>query len=295
MAFTLSNAMVQAWRELGMIFDSTATGGSATTIIDTKSPWTADDAQIGGTAIITRDAGGAGASPEGRFARVTDYVASTTTFTIDTVTDAVASGDSYAIARKTISLNQMIQAVNDGLTGLQRIALVDTSLTVVSNQTEYDIPVGLKMDDFIDILLQAYTDDSDDNQYYSIKSRTQVLPAAPGSTGLLVIPPGLPAGYTIKLIYNGVHPKLAAYSGIISETIPQALAVAATIDKAMTWLGSKRIESSPGLLQRWNDAKQTLANAKIEHPIWKPERKPRFFVLGRRNRRYPGDQSYYDR
>jgi hypothetical protein len=281
MALTLSKVMARAWRELGFAIDILATGGSATTIVDANTQYTSDDALLGGTAIITRDAGGAGASPEGKFSRITDFVASTKTFTIDTVTDAVASGDSVLLATPRIKMPQMIQAVNDGLTDLGTITLVNTSLAGVAAQTEYALPVGLKIKRLVDVQYQTRTNDSDDNQYRSIIGQTEYVPAAPGSTGLLILPQ-LPASQTIKIIYEGVHPTLAAYSDVVSETIQEELAVAAAINKVLTWYVSKRGDSALDtfVIQRWNDAKNVLERQKADKPIFKTKPRPKWFVAG---------------
>jgi hypothetical protein len=281
MALTLSKVMARAWRELGFAIDILATGGSATTIIDTNSQYTADDALVGGTAIITRDSAGAGASPEGKFSRITDYVASTETFTIDTVTDAVAAGDGVLLATPRIKYTQMIQAVNDGLADLGTISLVDTSLTTAADQTEYALPVGLKIKRLLDVQLEGDTADANDARYVSIFSQTQYVPAAPGSTGLLIIPQ-YAAGYSLKIIYEGVHPVLSAYSDVVSETIQEELAVAAAINKALTWYVSKRGDSALDtfVVQRWNDAKQTLQAQKAEKPIYRIKPKVKWFVAG---------------
>ena len=281
MALTLSKVMARAWRELGFAVDIKATGGSATTIIDTNSQYSADDALVGGTAIIVRDALGAGASPEGKFARITDYVASTTTFTIETVTDAVAAGDSVLLATPRIKLPQMIQAANDGLADLGTISLVDTSLTSAAAQTEYALPVGLKIKRLLDVQIQGITTDGNDNRYVSIIGQSRYIPAAPGSTGLLILPQ-LPADRTIKIIYEGVHPTLSVYSDVISETIQEELAVAATINKALTWYVSKRGDSALDtfVIQRWNDAKNILQQQKAEKPIFRAKPRPKWFVAG---------------
>jgi len=288
MALTLSKVMQRAWREMGFSIDILATGGSATTIVDSNTQYTSDDSLVGGTAIVVRDAAGAGASPEGKFARITDFVASTKTFTIDTVTDAIASGDSILLATPRIKLPQMIQAVNDGLTNLGTISLVDTSLTSAAAQTEYALPVALKIKRLLDIEYNTITTDSDNNQWRSILGQSRYVPAAPGSTGLLILPQ-LAASRTIKITYEGVHPVLSAYSDKISETIQEELAVAAAIDKALTWYVSKRGDSALGTftIQRWNDAKQTLQMQKADKPVNRSKPKPKWFVANNPETVYP--------
>jgi hypothetical protein len=279
MAVTLSKVMARAWREMGFSIDILATGGSTTTIIDTNSQYSSDDALVGGTAIVTRDAGGANAAPEGEMQRISDYVASTTTFTVATAfTAAPAAGDAILLATPRIKLPQMRQAVNDGLAELGTISLVDTSLTSAAAQTEYALPVGLKIKRLVDVQVQGITTDSNDNRYMSIMGQTSYVPAAPGSTGLLILPQ-LPASRTIKIIYEGVHPTLFAYSDVISETIQEELAVAAAINKALTWYVSKRGDSALDtfVIQRWNDAKNMLQQQKADKPIYRTKSKPKWF------------------
>ena len=277
----LSDVMRRVWFEMGDLSIITATGGSATTVVDTNTSYTTDDALLGGTAIVidTTD----GLTPKGKFSRITDFVASTKTFTIDTVTDAIDAGDTIGLAKPKIKAAQMKQAVNDALRDhIGTISLVDTSLTTVAEQTEYALPVTLKLKQLKDVLIQTVTTDADDNQYQSIKGATYVEPALPGSTGLLVIPE-YDAGRKIKIIYEGLHPELTAYDSKVSETIPEALMVAAALEKALTWLVSKRGDSALGgfLIQKYNDAKQAIANAKVESPVYRSNKKPKFFLLNR--------------
>lgn len=275
MALTLSKVMQRAWRELGFSSDIKATGGSATTVVDANTPYTSDNALVGGTAIVVRDAGGAGAAPEGEYGRISAFASSSDTFTIDTLSQAVAAGDFIQLATPRIKLPQMIQAVNDGLANLGTISLVDTSLTTVASQYEYALPVGLKIKSLTDILLEQPS-----GPYISVKGLFKNFPAAPASTGVLETREAFTAGYTLKIVYEGVHPALSAYNSVVSETIQEELAVAAAIDKALTWYVSKRGDSALGtfVIQRWNDAKQTLQLQKTEKPVNRTKPAAKWFV-----------------
>lgn len=279
MALTLSKVIQRAWRETGFSVNIKATGGSTTTIVDSRTQYTSDNSLVGGTAVVTRDAGGASAAPEGEFAVISAFVASTKTFTIDTLTSAVSSGDSILLATPRIKLEQMIVCVNDALTNLGTISLVDTSLTAVANQTEYALPVALKIERLLDIQFNTITNDSDNNQWRSILGQAEYAPAAPGSTGLLILPQ-LPAGRTIKIIYEGVHPTLYAYNDKVSETIQEELVATAVIEKVLTWYVSKRGDSALGTfaIQRWNDAKTALQMQKADKPIFRHRPKAKWFV-----------------
>ena len=277
MALTLSRVMERAWRAIGHTTDIKATGGSTTTIVDANTRYTSDDALLYGTAIVTYDAGGAGAAPEGEYGMITDFNATTKTFTIDTTLGAaVASGDKVSLCRSAIPLQTMIACVNDGLRDLGFIDLVDTSITYDSGTITYAIPVTAKYDQ-IDFLVR----DDTDEMYRSIKGQTKIRPSAPGSTMAVDIW-GVADATNIILVYKGVHPMLTAYSSVVSETIPEALAVAATVDKALEWLVSKRGDSALNtfIVQRWNDAKNTIVNTKVMSPKNDVKKKPKYAVFG---------------
>lgn len=279
---TLSNIAVRAWRELGFGVDITATGGSTTTVVDANTKYTTTNSLQGGTAVVVRDAGGASAAPEGEYGRISAF--SGTTFTIDTVSAAIASGDSILLANPKIPLTQMIQAINNGITDLGFIAGINTSITTTADTTEYTLPVALKSDDLIDVMYQGRTGNSADNEWISIKSQSHVEPSAAGSTAIIYLP-FLPTSRTVRIIYNGYHPLLTAYNSTINEQVSETLATAAAIDKALTWLVSKRGNSALGtfLIQRWNDAKQTLEKWRLERPLYKPHMKPKYFVSNNTN------------
>lgn len=277
----LSDVMRRAWTDIGHLTQITATGGSATTIVDTNTKYTTDDALVNGTALIiaTTD----GLTPQGKFAKITDFVASTKTFTIDTVTDAIGAGDIIGMVNPKISALQMKQAVHDALRDhIGTISLVDTSITTATGQTEYALPVTMKLQRLDDVLIQTRTGDADDNGYESIKGRVKLFPSAPASTGLLVIP-DFGGAYNLKIVYEGLHPDLTAYNSTISETVPEALLVSATVEKALTWLVSKRGDSALGtaLIERLNRAMQEVSNAKVERPVYRSRKKDKLFILGR--------------
>lgn len=277
MALTASRVMQRAYRDLGMLTDFLATGGSITTIIDTLTRYTVDDTFVNGTAFVTRDAGGASAAPEGEYGIVSNYDAASKTWTISAVSVAIASGDGIGLTRSTIPVAQMLRAVDDGLQDLGYIGLVNTSLTSDSNG-EIALPVGLKYGELYDVQIEQFPELPFPSNWISIKGQTTIQPAAPGSTATLR---GVPVGYTPIITYKGVHPAITSYSSVVSETIPEALAVAATVNKALTWLVSKRNEASLNsfMTQRWNDAKDTLAQVKVEVPIARTRSHPKYFAM----------------
>lgn len=275
---TLSDIVRGAWTELGQLSIVQATGGSATTIVDTNTKYTTDNALLGGTAVVitTTD----GLTPQGKFSRISAFNASSKTFTIDTVTDAIGSGDTIGLARPTIPMHQMIQAVNDALKDhIGTISQVDVSLTSQSGNATYTLPEGMYIKKLLDVQIEPGGTNSPniDEAYHSIMGQVEILPTP---TGGQMISHGLYAGKEIKIIYEGLHPKLTLYNDKVHESVQEGLLKAATVDKALSWLVSKRGDSALGtfLLQKLNDARQTIANMKVEQPVLRSRKAARYFV-----------------
>lgn len=274
-AFQLTHLLQKSYRRLKGTKISIATSGSTTTIVDSKLPEyladsNEDDILNGGTVIIIKDAGGAGAAPEGEFNRISDYEDSNGTITVpDALTAAVASGDRYMYISSTdFPLYDLIETVNDALVGLGRIPRVYSSLTTANAQTEYTLPVSLKGIDLHDIEIQRVLTDSNDNRYVSIEG-WKITPADPGTAGLLTIPQ-FASGYTLRIGYPGLHPRVSAYSDYISEYIHPELATAAVRAYAWQWYNDQR-----GGGDDWSKAKEDRAwnqldLAKAEYPIKLP-------------------------
>lgn len=97
------NALLKRFlRETGLGDYGTATGGSTTTIIDTtklQSTQFNTREWVGGWGRISKDAGGAGAAPEGSISPITTYAPSTGTITLNPAITAVAASDEYELWR----------------------------------------------------------------------------------------------------------------------------------------------------------------------------------------------------
>lgn len=279
MAFTLSNMLYGAWAALGQTDETTATGGSTTTAIDTKlSGKYTDDDLVGGTIVVVRDAGGLGAAPEGEFARISAYSDGSQTFTIDTITTAIASGDRIGIVKPLYNLQVMIQRANEALREVGKIPLPDTSLTTVANQTEYALPVALKSARLIRVEVQTLKNVTGDNEWITIPN-WRVVPASPGSTGLLILP-SMIAGYTIKITYLGYHTAVNAFNDPISEYIDPRLAIKALELRALDWLISSKGQSATNFeLQRWNKAATEYDQLQAKYPVFKEVNYPKFAVF----------------
>ena len=297
MAFTLSNLLVAVLQEIGQLKTTVATGGTTLTAIDTKQIGkSSGGAWKDGTLIVINDAGGAGAAPEGEFNRISAYVDTTGVFTVDTAfTVSVASGDTFGWASQFYPLHDVIEAINAGFRKLGDIALVDTTtLDTASGKTEYAASVAWKRREPGKIDYQGQTGDSDDNECIRLHN-WEFVPAAPGSSGLIVFQEQLISGRDIRVWYVDQHPRLNDFDDVVSETVTPKLAVAAAVESTLNWQNSRLRGNNDFLIQRLNDAKIELSRRMTEVPIWKPKRSGKLMIVGESRRRYPGDPEILSR
>lgn len=285
MATTAANIAYRVWQDLGKIeaFEEfVATGGSTTTVVNGKiadrQDRPEDNYSIDFTAIVVRDAGGASAAPEGEMQRISAYVSGTYTHTVDTAfTVAPASGDYIAIANADIPLREMYRAINNALVKIGEIPQVDTSLTSAAQQTEYALPVALKRENLLFVEFQGITNDANDNRYIPIYDY-RIIPGAPGSTGLLVLPQ-LISGRTIRLTYRAVHPVVSTFSSYISEYIHPAVLIPAVAKECLRWWNGVNGGGNQYWLQKENEAANELELMLRKYPIWKPETNPHYWTF----------------
>jgi len=216
---TLFNATLQLANRLKILRVSTATGGGATSVVDTKRTESID-AFNGGTVWIITDAAGASAAPEGEWARVSDWALVGTTATIAELTAAVAAGDTYGIATGSFPLDMLISGINDQLVRHKVVRYDRTSLDVVSGQSEYTLPAGIRADNLLGVYLES---DSDSNDSKPTPLSFEVQTAAAGSTHLLVLKSvGLPVGYDLMLEYTTHLSPLYLATDVIDDSLPMA-------------------------------------------------------------------------
>lgn len=250
-----------------------ATGGSATTAINTA--WAGieealfednDDGLINGTICVATDAGGAGASPEGKVSRISTYDAASSTITFsDTVTDAIATGDKILTVNPLIPLEDMIELANNAMMYLGDFDLIDTSLSFNDAQTEYTMPSVIRQKP-LGVQVQTLQD-ANSNMWKNVNV-FNVRPATAGQNWTLVLPQGS-SGYTIAIKYRILHPKLTAYDSDILEVIHPDLAKACLVAHAYQWVNNKLGGNNEYLVARENTAWQELEIAKARFPIEK--------------------------
>jgi len=197
--------------------------------------------------------------------------------TIATVTDVVGAGDTILLPKQDIfPLSTVVSRVNRALTNLGDVPYPDTSLTTAGSQTEYSLPVAAKRG-----LRAVYCQglaDTNDNQWAPV-SNWRLDPTTAGTAGTLILPQ-LPSGMTLKLIYVRSHPTVSLYSDYISEYIaPKVVSLAVAVE-ALEWYNNREENQGNSEYYMWlmQEKKKDLREAKVEFPVWKPNRQPRYFV-----------------
>lgn len=285
---TLFDLLKKSYISLGHMEISTATGGTTTTIVDTKLGEKYGDGDIvNSTVFIIRDAGGNNDAPEQEVSRITDYVQSTNTITVSpSFTVAVASGDTYGISKPIIELDTMKELANNALQGLGTIQLTDTSITTVDGQTEYSLPTSLKYK--ISMVQISTNDDTNYLQFNDIGGWYQIN-SGPGSTGMLVFNNELPPGYTLKLFYESEHPRVQNMSDKIAESIHSEYATRLVVDKALEYQVRRTNGTDPFLLQTSNKSMQDVAEARAKFTQQKLKR-PKYLTPYRFKYEYYEDE-----
>ncbi len=280
---TLSNILRDVLIELGELRINLATGGSATTIVDSGISGSDDDYN-GGTMILIRDAAGAAGAPQEEFAEVTDYTASSGTITgaASSFSANPVAGDTYGVGTIKYPHFHMIQMVNRALSQVGDVPRTDTSITTAASQTEYAVPVALKRQPPYRVDLQIVTTDSNNNQWKEIdRGRWYYVPVVGGTTGLLIVPDQLPTGRLLRLWYKRAHSAVSAYNDTIYEGIHEEQLVWETVYRALRHRASmldKLSDIDTQLLQEANVERQ---RQKSEHTIWKPQRRSSLLIVKR--------------
>lgn len=215
MTDTLSDVIYALGNLLGGAAFGTATGGSTTTIVD-SSRAEANDHWNRGTALIVTDAGGAGAAPEGQFSVISDWVLSSTTATIGTLSSAVGAGDTYMLIPPRWPLEMLKNKINLVLRSILIPQIDITSLDTADNQTEYSLPTTCPGHNLRRVFIET-NDDSNDRQWHELRD-WEVIVQATGTQDVLLIPQ-FSSGWDIRLDYVAPHPTVTAYNSNISEAV----------------------------------------------------------------------------
>lgn len=277
MAYTLSDLLSDTYAELGHLQVGAASGGDTDSLTDDELAGEHRDDEWQDGALFVLAAGGA--APEGEYARVAAFDAAGGAFTLaGSLSAAVEAGDRYGLASSYYPLETLIELANSGLRGLGDIALVDESVLVsVSGQSSYAASLEWKRRRPLRIDFLAIPGLSAVDPWRTVHD-WDFVPAAPGSTALILFKDALPAGRPVRVWYQAAHPRLAAHDDVVHASIHPELAVAAAAERALRWQNARLGGDDPGLAGRWELAREDLARARAAFPIWKPARAARLLA-----------------
>jgi hypothetical protein len=273
MAYTFSSALQRVYTKLGMLEADIATGGSATTAVFSQRanrPGIKDNYIKDGVAFVIRTTDGL--APQGKYGRISAYVASTATMTFDTVTELVGAGDIIGFADDTYPFRLVIEMANQVLRTI-KIGLTYTSITTAGEQTEYDLPVTVKRTRPSRVDIQTDTD-TNDNQWKEIHG-WEYVPATAGTVAKLILPYQPDSGYSLRVWYNGDHPTLDTYEDVVSETIDEELFASMITAAALEWYNTSNSGADQFLLDRENKANADVNQRKALNPTYTNKKRPK--------------------
>lgn len=193
-------------------YDGTATGGSATTTIDSLMPAYADDYFNGGFVYFTSGANA------GLIRKISDFVTSTHTITHASAT-AVAAGVSFVATR--LALIPFISAINAALEEIGPVLFTNTDLTATADTYWYGLPWGVRH------VRRVYT-------YASGEERVVNNHWTEAAGGLYFAKGGEPkAGDTIEIVYAAPETGVGETPYSLSDDIPVQVLVWGAV---MHWL-----------------------------------------------------------
>ena len=270
MALTFFDVAVDVYQDLGSLNITTATGAdSKVAVVDSKIiDDFEDDEWNEGFLFVIRTSDGL--APQGEFNRISDFVGSTGTFTVETFTANIQSGDTIGYANDEYPLRLMLERLNTALRSekIGDIILVDTSITTVSGQTEYTLPVALKRKPFkVEIQTSTISGDYEYRRIYG----WGYVPSAAGSTATLVLSSDPVASRKLRVWYVGRPSTMSTYSSVIPETIPPEVVRYALLVEIMAWQNARNKGEDNHVKEEYNKFSSLLdeALARWERPFSK--------------------------
>jgi len=270
-AFTLFDLELSACKKVGVITFGLSSGGSSITLNDrTESTAHTDDQFNGGSIFFIESSQ---LEIQGQARRITDYDASSGQYTFSTFTSAVATNTKYGIVTPEFNLQLLEQLANDALRAVGPLVYSDRSLQSSGSQTVYTMStlVGRSRPFQVDIMSRAGSS-ADDPEWFELHG-WHIEPSSEGVAQKIVFPRYLPQGRDIRILYERDHYQITASSHIIDARIHPELAVASMVDKMYEYRNSRSRGAQEFDIQRWNDAKSQLAEARVRWPVWKPRKR----------------------
>ena len=287
MAFTLFDLTLGAHDYVGTVTYGVSSAGSTIELKDqTESSAHADDQFNNGTLYFIQSTN---TSIEQQYRRITDYDASSGQFTFSTLSSAVTTATQYAVATPEFNSVMMERLANDALRSLGPLVYSARAITSSGNQRVYTISTVSaaggsgtfgKYSRPFRIDIQGRTGSSADNPDWVELYGWYLEPTTAGAGVNIVFPRYLPSGRDVRVWYEDHHTYTSASTARIDERLHPELCVLALVDKMYQYRNSRSRGAQEFDIQRWNDAKRQLAEARVRWPVWRPKKKPEILIIG---------------
>lgn len=192
---------------------STATGGSATTLVDTKRT-ERDTMWNGGTLMIKTIYNGGVSFAGDKIRVVNDYDYATKTFTFDTIPIPISgAGTTYAAIGPDYPFTEILRGINQALLRINSVIRYDETTMVVDGQTVYDLPAGVS-DDVRRVEVDTYETApyyTWRHYYWNVINRKLVFDEGSEPDG----------DYRIRLYYNDPIDNLVNDADVLPADIPR--------------------------------------------------------------------------
>lgn len=267
--------------ELGYLEISTVTSAtSTTTFIDTQNRSEPDNYWNFGEVYILKDAGGAGAAPEGESKTVSDFDNATSTVTlVAAFSQQLATSDLYAIGDKKYTSQDIASAINRAIRDVGPIPTTDTtSIDTAAAQTEYTLPIAANTD-LREVWIETNISDADDNQWAKTRNwyvqRTDV-----GTADTLVFPEQPPYPRDVKLVYMAPHVLMWSNTDKLSETIRWERVIYRAAVHALNHYRIKTHNTDEYFLQTIQDYERRADQADLMYPVKAPRKMGNIMLVG---------------
>jgi hypothetical protein len=270
-AYTLFDIAYRVARELGYLYEGTATAGAVNNVTDTVYLLDTfeDNYFNAGPIFIIYDAGGLGDAPQGEWGRVSDFVKATGVATIAAnLTAAVAAGDRYAIGNREFTLDTLIQNINAVLSEMQIPYVNTATVETEANITEYILPADI-LDQNIKVWIQRSTDT--DNNLWMEYFDWYIGETSTGLSKLLIFRTLPPEPYEVKIEYYLPHPPLYTSSSKLAENLNINRVVAEAALKCLSWKKAQKSKVDPVLDQRIIELSNRVNMLRSRFPNKRPE------------------------
>jgi len=277
-AFTLFDALKSAHTKAGtMQFETSSNVASSVGTINSqlKSSATADDVYNNGTLFF---------STVGIYARILDYDASSGqwTYTSGVFTSGVSTAISFGYTTPEFGHEVMVELANDALRAAGPLIFRDRTMQSSAGQLVYNLPLAAKYSRPYRVQLLGRTGSTTtDPQWIDLyPGQWDVQPSSAGAQDLLVFKESLPSGRDIQIWYQDHHRRVDVSTALIHDAIHPELATLLLVEKMYEYRNSRARGAEEFDIQRWNDAKQQVAEARVRWPISQPKRKPKLMIPG---------------